>query len=523
MPTPAQLTQGNYNPTDTNNQIADGHFLIGYDGNNVAGSERRYSVGDLKKYINHDQMVHGHGITDSNEGGQIVLCSSANGGGVEAVSWNFDTITRNQTNNVTDTTEWVRLFSRDANGFLQGTQEGRWYFASDTQVNENIHQEWNGVVTIGPRFLRSIPGGETQQRWRNTTGPGGGTTRVFQWLGTPGDSGITDDHIGMRIAAGRQREEDHDRHALGVVTAVAGDSITVDFDRAAGAIFPNGNFMLFQSDGGLSVKGYATSDDVYIDNLKVENNSTWSLNDPNDTSFRISIDPTGNNDFNSRVDGVQHVLGKITTRALDVTCETNADTAVLNVYGSGQSDALVYVGQQMTHGCGLMYNGDDSPNAIGEADDCMLFNRTSSGGDEVVLKWHTWNTNVRFRSFVKINDDTFTQPAFALDVVGDVRASGNIIAQSDGRYKSDTCTIDNSLEKVKRLRGVSYVKTDSEHADMGLVAQELEQVLPELVTTHKGADYDDERSVNYNGVIPVLIEAIKEQQQQIEQLQQRSS
>ena len=76
---------------------------------------------------------------------------------------------------------------------------------------------------------------------------------------------------------------------------------------------------------------------------------------------------------------------------------------------------------------------------------------------------------------------------------------------------------------MKRLRGVSYVKTNSEHVDMGLVAQELEQVLPELVTTHKGTDYDDEKSVNYNGVIPVLIEAIKEQQQQIEQLQQRSS
>ena len=521
MPTPAQLTQGNYNSVDANNQIADGHFLIGYDGNNVAGSERRYSVGDLKKYINHGQTVHGHGAANSAEGGHIVLCSSDAGDGVEAVSWNFDTITRAQTSNVTATTEWVRLFSADTNGFLQATSEGRWYFATDGQVGENIHGETNGVVTIGPRFLRSIPGGETNRRWRAIAVAGEPNQRTFQWMGQPGESGLADILPGSRIACGRDRAESHTRTALGIVVAINGDSITVHFDRAAGNVGPNVNYMLFQSEGGLTVKGYATSDDVFIDNLKVENNSTWTLNHPRDL-YRVKIDPTGSDVFNSRVDGQPHKLGKITTRALDVTCDTNEQTAVLNVYGTGQSDALVYVGQEMSHGFGLLYNGDDNPNALGNPDDCMFFTR-SQGVSQIFMKTRYNTTNCMFGSFVKINDGTFTNPAFALDVVGDIRASGNIIAQSDGRYKSDTCTIDNSLEKVKRLRGVSYVKADSKRADMGLVAQELEQVLPELVTTHKGADYSDEKSVNYNGVIPVLIEAIKEQQQQIEQLQQRSS
>ncbi len=534
MPTPAQLTQGNYNSLDTSNQINDGHFIIGYNGNSVAGSERRYSVGDLKKYINHDQIIHGHG-TASAEGGQITLCSSAIGEGIEETSWNFDAITRNITANTTITSEWVRVFSRGATGMMMGTQEGRWYFATDGQIAEQLHQEWNGVVTVAPRFLRSMPGGETTQRWRNTTNVTSGTVKVFQWLGTPSGGGLTAGHVGLRIAAGKSRLEPHDRTALGVITAVSGDTVTVDFDRNAASININGTFMLFRSDGGLSVKGYATSDDIVIDNLKVENNSTWSLNNPSNTDNRITIDPTGNGDFNSQVDG-RHVLGKITTRELDVTVgETSSgNRAEVNIIGRGtsptdQASARLFAGQSENIGFGLLYNADDNPNEIGTSDEAFVY-LSKDQVDTAVMKWKyisdapfEWSASTGFRGMIRVNDPTFTLPAFACDVNGDVRASGNIIAQSDERYKTDITPVLDSIDTIKRLSGVKYVKKQTGKMDYGLVAQQVEEVLPELVVKHSGDKYMDERSINYNGVIPVLIEAIKAQQVQIERLQQRSS
>ena len=100
-----------------------------------------------------------------------------------------------------------------------------------------------------------------------------------------------------------------------------------------------------------------------------------------------------------------------------------------------------------------------------------------------------------------------TDPAYTLDVVGDIYASGDLIAFSDERKKTNIETIPNALEKVLQLRGVTFDKIDGDdrrHA--GVIAQEVEKVLPEVVYTDK----DGMKSVAYGNVIGLLIEAIKE-------------
>ena len=84
---------------------------------------------------------------------------------------------------------------------------------------------------------------------------------------------------------------------------------------------------------------------------------------------------------------------------------------------------------------------------------------------------------------------------------------------SDEKLKKDISTIDNAVDKVMQLRGVDYTWKQSEEKSKGVIAQELQKVLPELVS-----ESDDRLSVNYNGIIGVLIEAIKEQQKQIDEL-----
>ena len=79
---------------------------------------------------------------------------------------------------------------------------------------------------------------------------------------------------------------------------------------------------------------------------------------------------------------------------------------------------------------------------------------------------------------------------------------------SDIKSKQNIQTIKNSLEKVLKLRGVSFEWIDNKNKAIGVIAQEVEQVLPEIVTKNENGI----KSVSYDSIIGLLIEAIKEQQ-----------
>jgi len=98
---------------------------------------------------------------------------------------------------------------------------------------------------------------------------------------------------------------------------------------------------------------------------------------------------------------------------------------------------------------------------------------------------------------------------------GNINSSGIVTAQdfdalSDQNYKENVTTVNDALLKVEQLRGVKFDWKESGLPSYGVIAQELEQVLPELVHGN------DPKTVNYNGIIGVLIEAIKELKQEIE-------
>ena len=103
----------------------------------------------------------------------------------------------------------------------------------------------------------------------------------------------------------------------------------------------------------------------------------------------------------------------------------------------------------------------------------------------------------------------------SLDNSGNVIATGNVTAYSDERLKSDITTIDNALDKVTAMRGVTFTK-DGE-ASSGVIAQEIEKVAPELVLD---GDY---KSVAYGNLVGYLIEAVKELSAKVEELENGSS
>jgi hypothetical protein len=114
--------------------------------------------------------------------------------------------------------------------------------------------------------------------------------------------------------------------------------------------------------------------------------------------------------------------------------------------------------------------------------------------------------------------------------LGRIDAKNDILAYStsDKRLKENIVPIGYAIEKIERINGVTfdwkklteeeeiYIHGNKGH-DVGVIAQEIEAILPEAVTT-RDSGY---KAVNYEKIIPLLIEAIKDQQRQIDELKRK--
>jgi len=107
--------------------------------------------------------------------------------------------------------------------------------------------------------------------------------------------------------------------------------------------------------------------------------------------------------------------------------------------------------------------------------------------------------------------------AFVVNYDGSATLSGELTINSDARLKSNIISLGSTLAKLLMIDGKSYtMKSNESMSKIGLLAQDVQKVFPELVKTTNNKDKT--LSVNYQGLIPVLINAIKEQQKQIKEL-----
>lgn len=104
-------------------------------------------------------------------------------------------------------------------------------------------------------------------------------------------------------------------------------------------------------------------------------------------------------------------------------------------------------------------------------------------------------------------------PTEKLEVVGNITASGDITSTSDISLKENLETITNPIEKIKNLNGYTFNRIGHKKRSVGLVAQEVEKVLPEAVLGEDG-----NKSLAYGNVVALLVETVKEQQKQIDEL-----
>ena len=103
------------------------------------------------------------------------------------------------------------------------------------------------------------------------------------------------------------------------------------------------------------------------------------------------------------------------------------------------------------------------------------------------------------------------------NLTGNFVATGDITAFSDARVKENVETISNALESVNQMRGVTYNKIGEEKESVGVIAQEIQEVMPQLVAENE----DGMLSVAYGNITAVLIEAVKELTAKVESLEEQ--
>ena len=113
-----------------------------------------------------------------------------------------------------------------------------------------------------------------------------------------------------------------------------------------------------------------------------------------------------------------------------------------------------------------------------------------------------------------------TNATSKLTVSGNLLVTGIITATdfnsaSDIKLKENIQRIDNPIDKIIKIDGVRFDWKSDNKPSMGVIAQNIEEVLPELVNG------EDSKTVNYNGIIGLLIECVKTQQEQIDNLTKR--
>ena len=146
-----------------------------------------------------------------------------------------------------------------------------------------------------------------------------------------------------------------------------------------------------------------------------------------------------------------------------------------------------------------------------------MYDSGGNGGDWNGTNGWQWYWH-RGNSCLAVGGST-TSSSYSLQVGGAIYSSGNITAYSDRRVKENIIPIDNALEKVNGLQGVYYNRIDDEDKtkEIGFIAQEVNEVAPELVTY---AEDIDQYGVKYGNTTALLVEAVKELTQQVKDLKQ---
>ena len=275
-----------------------------------------------------------------------------------------------------------------------------------------------------------------------------------------------------------------------------------------------------------------TTNTTYSFNTKTwtYNGNAWALSTGG--SLNTSVVPEGSNLYfsNARVYANVSQLGYITSSALsgyttNAQLTSYATTAnSLSQFASTTSAQLSTLISDETGSGNLVFAISPTlvtPN-LGTPSAVVLTNASGTAS----------NLTANIANYITISDDTATNatryPIFANGISGTILeqvsstkftfnpstgllTSTDYNSSSDERLKKNIKTVRNAVEKISALRGVTFDWKEGNAKGIGLIAQEVKNVIPEVVTT----DENGYLGIKYTNIIGILVEAIKDQQEQI--------
>ena len=179
-----------------------------------------------------------------------------------------------------------------------------------------------------------------------------------------------------------------------------------------------------------------------------------------------------------------------------------------NIWGSGNVNLYTAVNARYT-GTVWKYNNTAVASYVGQQSGTWSFHNAPSGTADTEA---TFVERLRITSSGEVNiGGNYTQTTYKMRVTGTVAAT-HFDSLSDLKLKTNVKQIQNPIETVKKIDGVTFNWKEDNDPSMGVIAQNVEKILPEIVSG------EDIKSVNYSGLIGLLIETVKDQQKQIDEL-----
>jgi hypothetical protein len=328
-------------------------------------------------------------------------------------------------------------------------------------------------------------------------------------------------------------------------------SITISQGSGASITVANGNTKVLMLDGGGSgavvydaFNNLSLSGDLTIegDDLKMGTNTSGHVLVADGTNYNpvaMSGDATiaANGAITIANDAVEQAM--IADDA--VGADQLASNAVVNASVSASAAIAFSKMENLTASRALVSdsNGDVSVSAVTATEVGYLDGVTSAiqtqlnnaySSDDTNLTLQNVNEVRRGASATGIKNETdhiefyvgSTERA-TLDSSGNFTADGNLGAYSDVVLKEDIYQIENALEKVNQLRGVHFTRKANNSKEIGVVANEVEKVVPELVDEHLDKELGSIKIMKYANTVGLLIEAVKDLSKQVEELKNGST
>jgi hypothetical protein len=209
--------------------------------------------------------------------------------------------------------------------------------------------------------------------------------------------------------------------------------------------------------------------------------------------------------------GVFGAGGTVTPAGSSIGVQGQANgSSNVGVFGACDQ-AIGYLGYGNTYGA---YGSSPSYGVYGSALGYGIYGTTANPTGAGVAGFNSNTSSYAYIGYSVYG--LYSEAPYGLYSIGNIYATADIISASDARLKSNVVTINNALDIVSNLRGVRYTVTQTGQTKIGLIAQEVQDYVPEVIDA--GNEY---LGISYPNLVGLLVEAIKDLKKEIEILKMR--